>query len=264
MIALARATWTYRNFVLGSVKREFEARYTHSLLGSAWAILNPITMIVIYTVVFSRIMQARIEGIDNELGYPIYLCAGLFTWTLFSEMTLRAQGMFLEHGNLIKKLNFPRVCLPVIVTLSACLNFAIVFGLFLLFLAVTGNFPGPVSVTAVPVLALQILFALGIGVSLGVLHVFFRDVGQFFTVVVQLWFWLTPIVYPPEILSGTVQRLMRLNPMAPVMRAYQDIFVAGAVPDWASLLPTLAATGVALLVGSYLYRTHSDAIADEL
>ncbi len=264
VLALTRATWNYRDFILGSVRREFEARYTRSLLGNAWAVLNPITMIVIYSVVFSQIMRSRIEGIDNSLAYTIYLCAGLFTWGLFSETTTRAQNIFVDQGELIKKLNFPRICLPVIVALSACLNFAIVLSLFMLFLAITGNFPGLVVVTILPVLALQTVFALGLGVTLGVFNVFFRDVGQFFTVAVQLWFWLTPIVYPVTILSDRVWEVMRFNPMVAIIGAYQVVFVRGEAPEWSSLYwPSFMAISF-LLLGAYLFRAYSDSIADEL
>ena len=113
------AIWAYRGFLLGSVRREFESRYRNSLLGAAWTVINPLTMIVVYTVIFSRIMQAKLPGVDSAFGYSIYLCVGVLTWGLFTEIVSRLQSVFLENANLLKKISFPRFCLPVIVVLNA-------------------------------------------------------------------------------------------------------------------------------------------------
>ena len=178
-LGMARAVWSYRGFVLGSVQREFQTRYRNSLFGAAWTILNPLSMIIVYTVIFSKLMQARLPGVDNGLAYGIYLCAGILAWGFFAEVIGRSQSVFLEHANLIKKLSFPRICLPLIVVLNASLNFAIIFALFLGFLLVTKNFPGWAVLGVIPVLLIQIAFSIGLGIFLGVLNVFFRDVGQF-------------------------------------------------------------------------------------
>ena len=185
----AKALWAYRGFIVGSVRREFQSKYRNSLLGAAWTVLNPLAMIVVYTVIFAQVMRARLPGIDSAFAYSIYLCAGVLTWGLFAEITGRAQNMFLENANLIKKLNFPRLCLPVTVVANAGLNFAIVFGLFTVFLIISGNFPGWVYLALIPVLTIQVIFAIGLGIILGVLNVFFRDVGQFFGIFLQFWFW---------------------------------------------------------------------------
>src|SRR5690554_225836 len=124
--AILSSLWHYRGFVLGSVQREFQSRYRNSLLGALWTIINPLAMIIVYTVIFSRLMPARLPGVDNDLGYGIYLCAGLLTWGLFAEILGRGQAVFLEHANLLKKLSFPRICLPLVVVLNALLNFAII------------------------------------------------------------------------------------------------------------------------------------------
>ena len=187
-MGIFKALWAYRGFILGSVKREFQSKYRNSLLGAAWTILNPLAMIVVYTVIFAQVMRAKLPGVDSTFAYSIYLCAGVLTWGLFAEIAGRAQGIFLEHANLLKKLSFPRLCLPVIVVANASLNFAIVFGLFTAFLLISGNFPGWTYLALLPVLAIQVVFAIGLGISLGVLNVFFRDVGQFFGIVIA---WLT-------------------------------------------------------------------------
>src|SRR3546814_4309331 len=109
MIDRLGAIWSYRGIILGSVKGEFQLKYRNSLLGSAWTVLNPLARSLVYTVIFSQIMRAKLPGIDSTFAYSIYLCAGLLTWGLFAEIVGRSQNVFLEHANLLKKLSFPRL-----------------------------------------------------------------------------------------------------------------------------------------------------------
>jgi lipopolysaccharide transport system permease protein len=262
--AMLQGVWSYRGFILGSVQREFQARYRNSLLGAAWTVLNPLAMILVYTVVFSNVMGNRMAGVASSYGFSIYLCAGVLTWGLFAEIIGRGQAVFLEHANLIKKLNFPRICLPIIVVLNALVNFGIIFGLFTGFLLVSGQFPGWVFAALLPVLATLMLFAIGLGITLGVLNVFFRDVGQFFTIFLQFWFWFTPIVYPVSALPPSVRALLVWNPMAPVVQACQGILLQGQWPDWGSLLPVLALGLLLCATGMRLFRRRAGEMVDEL
>ncbi len=259
-----KALWGYRGFILGSVKREFQAKYSNSLLGAAWTVINPLAMIVVYTVVFSQIMRAKLPGIDSQFAYSIYLCAGVLTWTFFSETVSRAQNVFLENANLLKKISFPRLCLPVIVVANASLNFAIIFGLFTVFLIASGSFPGIVYLAMFPLLLIQILFSVGLGITLGVLNVFFRDVGQLFGVILQFWFWLTPVVYPINILPEFVRQALRYNPMTNLITSYQGILVSGQWPDWSTLWPVSVLAILLCLWGMNLFRKHAGEMVDEL
>lgn len=259
-----RALWNYRGFVAGSVRREFQSRYRNSLLGAAWTLLNPLAMIVVYTVIFSQLMRARLPNVDGSFGYSIYLCAGVLTWGLFAEIVGRSQNLFLDHANLLKKLNFPRLCLPVTTIINALVNFAIIFGLFIVFLLLTRNFPGLVALALLPVLAILVALAAGLGMVLGVLNVFFRDVGQFFSVFLQFWFWLTPIVYPINVLPSSLQALMQLNPMAALIGACQTILVHADWPDWSKLWPIALLALLVCAWGWSLFRRHAGEIVDEL
>ena len=102
-MTMLKALWAYRGFILGSVKREFQSKYRNSLLGAAWNIINPLAMIVVYTVIFAQVMQAKLPGINSTFAYSIYLCAGVLTWGLFAEMVGRGQNVFLDNANLLKK-----------------------------------------------------------------------------------------------------------------------------------------------------------------
>lgn len=261
---MIKDVFAYRGFILGSVKREFQSKFRNSMLGAAWMILNPLAMIVVYTVIFSQVMKARLPGVDSAFAYSIYLCAGVITWGLFAEITGRGQTVFIDNANLLKKLSFPRICLPVIVVLGAGVNFAIIFTLFTVFLVLSGSFPGWIFLAIVPVLVVQVIFAIGLGVVLGVLNVFFRDVGQLFSILLQFWFWLTPIVYPLDILPANIRPLIAWNPMVPLVTAYQRILVNGVMPQWHTLIP-VALAGVALCaLALRLFRKRAGEMADEL
>nr|WP_315255732.1 ABC transporter permease [uncultured Duganella sp.] len=261
---MLRALWSYRGFVMGSVKREFQSKYRNTMLGAAWTILSPLAMILVYTLIFSQVMKSKLPGDTSEYGYSIYLCAGILAWGMFSEIVTRGQNMFLEQANLLKKISFPRICLPVIVVLNALVNFGIIFGLFTVFLLLSGQFPGAVFLLLLPVLLLQVLLAIGLGMVLGVLNVFFRDVGQFFTIFIQFWFWLTPIVYPASILPPEVHGLLAWNPMAAVIQAYQTILVAGVAPQWDNLLPAAVLAVLLCVLGMKLFRKRAGEMVDEL
>ena len=121
-MAIARSLWNFRGLVRTSVLHELRLRYAGSVLGALWQVLNPLAMIVIYTVIFSELMRARLAGIDDRYAYAIFVCCGLLAWTMFSEILTRSQMMFIDNANLLKKSNFPRSCVPAIVVASALAN----------------------------------------------------------------------------------------------------------------------------------------------
>ena len=265
MRRILRALLSYRGFILASVRREFDARYKGSLLGGLWAIASPLSMIAIYAVVFGGLMRPALPGHDGTpFAFGIYLCAGIITWGMLAEMLMRMNSVFVENGNLIKKASFPRVCLPAIVVLSSLVNFSIVFGVYLLFLLAVGHLPGWPLLALVPLLALQVLFCLGLGVVLGILNVFFRDVSQFTAVALQFWFWLTPIVYTPAVLPPAVRDALPFNPAYGLIAGYQSIFLDHAWPDWRLLASAVVATVVLLALAVRLYVRRAGELADEL
>jgi lipopolysaccharide transport system permease protein len=263
-LTLGHALWRYRGFVFGSVKREFQSRYRNSLLGAAWTVFQPLAMITVYTLVFSELMKTRLPGVNDPFAYSIYLCSGLLTWGLFTEIVQRCQTVFLDNGNMIKKLSFPRICLPFIVVISALVNFAITFSVFMVFLLLTQHFPGWVICAIVPVLLFHVMFAAGLGIIVGVLNVFFRDAGQFVNILMQFWFWFTPIVYAAATLPAAISPWIQLNPMTPFAQAYQGIFVNGRWPQWSSLWPSMVLAVILCAIALALFRRRSSEMVDEL
>lgn len=259
-----KSLWSYKDFIFGSVKRKLHDRYHTSMMGSLWLILNPLAMVFTYTVIFSNIMSPRFPDNQNTYAYSIYLCSGLLLWGLFSEIVINAQNIFLENASLLKKINFPRLCLPIILIFNALINFSIVFGLFILFLLMTGNFPGWVLLNALPIVILLVTFSIGFGISLGVLNVFFRDVGHTFGIFINFWFWLTPVVYSLDILPEFSRNLIRLNPMTPLIEAFQKVMLNHLVPKWGTLSPLIILSIILCIAGFGLFTKHATDIVDEI
>ena len=172
--------------------------------------------------------------------------------------------MFMDNASWLTTLSFPSVCLPLIVAGNSLVNFSLIFSLFLAFLVITGRLPGLPLLAMLPLLLLQTLFALSLGLLLGVLNVFFRDVGQLMGIILQFWFWLTPIVYPLQILPGYAQQLVGLNPLSALMQAYQGLFLFGAWPQWQSLLPLLVITLLTGTLALLLFRKRGGEMVDEI
>lgn len=265
MPLMLTALWEYRQFILSAVLREFQGRYRASLLGAFWSVAQPLTLMVIYTVIFGQLMQSSLPGHgQTPFAFSIYLCAGVVFWGFHAELTTRMASVFIEQASLMKKTAFPRVCLPAIVTGSACINLFIISLLYSLFLMLIDHWPGVVVLAVIPLLLLQTVFSLGLGLLLGTLNVFFRDVGQFVTVLLQFWFWLTPIVYTVEIVPARFQHWLLANPLQPIIAGYQTIFLGKSLPDFGSLAtPALLALGC-LIVGVWIFLRHADELVDEL
>lgn len=262
--ARLKALWHYRSFVLSMVWREFRGDYLGSLLGSLWAILNPMAMIFIYTVIFSKIMRARLPGVPDAMGYGMFICAGVITWGFFSELMGRCPRIFVDHGVLLKEVNFPRTTLPVIVLLSSAFNFVIIFAIFMVFLLIIGRFPGWPVLAFLPLLCIQQAYVLGFGIIMAVVNVFFRDVDHVIKIALQFWFWFTPIVYPVSILPDRVRRLIEINPMTKFITAYQDIILHAKWPDWGVFGLHTVGAFTALALGTVVFHKMAADMVDEL
>jgi len=176
----------------------------------------------------------------------------------------RMQTIFIEHSELIKKVSFPRTSLPLFVLMSSSINYLIMMGLYLIFLILVGHFVGWPILAMIPLIVLQQCFAIGLGTLLATLNVFFRDIGHIMGVVLQFWFWLTPIVYPRDILPEGLVWIHNLNPMSWLMKSYQDLFLLGEWPKWTEGLLLIILAIVMLFLGYFAFRRLNKEMVDEL
>jgi lipopolysaccharide transport system permease protein len=261
---MLEALWRYRYFVLASIAGELKGRFARSRLGLLWSILHPLAQAAIFALVLAEVLGAKLGGMEDRTAYPVYLLAGMAAWTLFSEILNRCLTVFIEYSGTLKKIAFPRICLPVIVWGSALLNHLFLLAAVLAVFVFLGYVPGVAWLVLPLGILLVSLFAFGLGVMLGIFNVFSRDVGQVVAVALQLWFWLTPIVYPQTVVPENLRWLLHLNPMVPLVGIYQDALVFNRLPD---LTPLLLPTGLAIglfALSFFLFKRASAELVDVL
>src|SRR3990167_2559325 len=248
-----------RHLILACVHHELRAQYSKSILGTLWMVMNPLYMCIIYTAIFSSIMD--IGG--KKFSYVIYAATGLITWNFFTDIINRSQTIYVNYTNVIRQQNFPILCLPIVVMILSSIDFFISFGIFSVYLLITHSFPGWCILASITVLLIEAFYAIGLGTILGVLNVFFRDIGKMTTMLLQVWFWLTPIVFLMEKLPQKLQLGLMFNPLTSIMLAYQSIMVHHQLPKWEVLVyPFLAALITAFLLLRF-YAKHSTDLLDE-
>lgn len=265
MKALLLSAWRYRYFILSSIKVDFQGRFARSRLGGLWMLIHPLVQAATFALVLGQLLSGRLPNMsDNKLAYAVYLLAGTLAWNLFTEVIIRCLTVFIDNGNLLKKLVFPKICLPLVVTGSAIINNALLFGAILVVFAALGYIPGE-NVLWIPILtAVTLALALGVGLILGTLNVFIRDIGQVVPIILQLGFWFTPIVYTPDIVPETIGTLMKLNPMYWIVQAYQNAILYNTPIPWKSLSIIFLGALALLRLAMTLFQRARHEIVDVL
>jgi lipopolysaccharide transport system permease protein len=245
------------------VKRDFQGRYAGSVLGFVWSLVQPLWMLTLFTFVFSTVMKVTPVGARTG-HFAIFLFGGLLPWTAMHEGVLRSATAITENAALVKKLRFPAEILVLAVVLAALLHEAIAAVIFVGALLVVGEFSWgglPLLLVAVP---LQIGLTLGLGLVVAALHVFFRDTAQILGMVFNVWFYLTPIVYPLALVPSRYRPWLELNPLTALVGLYRQAFLGGspAVVPGAVTLALVAA--VLTSAGFWLFRRLKPAFVDEI
>lgn len=226
----ARTFWKYRLFIWRSAISDLRHRYAGSAMGVFWNVLTPLMQILIFAIVFSQIMEVRLPRAGGSNAFAIYLCSGLLPWLAFSECVSRGTQSFLENATYLKKLPIPEQIFVAQNAVGATLSLGVSMSLlFMLTIGLKGEITWAWLVVPTVILLFQ-SFGFGLGLMLGSLNVFFRDIGQGLGIVLQMWMWLTPIVYVKEILPDLFQRLLVFNPVFPFIDSLQGIIVSGLWP----------------------------------
>lgn len=259
-----RALWDYRFFVISSIKTEYKTRFARSKLGFLWMIIQPLSMVLIYSLILSQIMKGKLPEVETQYAYPIYILSGVIGWTLFSEVLNRCLNIFIDNANLLKKLSFPRLTLPLIVIGSAIVNFSLMIVITYVVLGTLGHFPIH-ALHWLPLLVfLTLSLALALGLFFGIINVFIRDVGQLIAVIMQFWFWLTPVVYMLSIVPEKFHSLFLLNPMTGIIMGYQNVILYEKAPDLNLLIyPTIFAF-IFICLTAIIYKKAVEEMTDVL
>lgn len=264
MVGMLQGVWRYRYFISSSIRTELRIKFVRSRLGGLWMILNPLAQVLIFAFILSAVLSAKLPGITNRYAYAIYLMAGTLGWSLFADIVTRCLTLFIDNGNTLKKLAFPKIALPLVVVGSAVVNNLLLFVAILLIFSLLGHLPAPALLLLPLVMIVTIALALGVGLALGVLNVFMRDIGQVVPVMLQFLYWFTPVVYMASIIPPNYRAWLVLNPLIPIVTAYQDILLYHRAPDWSSLGATLVLACGSLALALVLFRKASPEMVDQL
>jgi lipopolysaccharide transport system permease protein len=258
------AAWRFRHFIASSILNEFRLRFIRSRLGGLWGVIHPLVQVAIFAFILSQVLASKLPGIDNPYAYAIYLMAGVLGWNLFAEVLQRSLTLFIDNGNLLKKISFPRISLPIIVAGGVLLNNVLLLFAILIIFLLLGHVPGW-QVMWLPLLMLVTLgLGLGIGLTLGVMNVFLRDIEQIVPIVLQFLYWFTPIVYMSSIIPEQYRQWLVFNPMYLLIDAYHQVLVFNQAPDMGGIIVIALLSAVLLLGAMILFRKASPEMVDML
>jgi lipopolysaccharide transport system permease protein len=254
-----RELWQFRELAYFLTWRDVKVRYKQTLLGAAWAVLQPLLMMVVFTIFFGRMAGVP----SGDLPYPLFAYAGLLPWTFFATAITAAGNSVVGSERLITKIYFPRLAIPFAAVGAAMVDFLIALGLLIAMMAYFRIAPGVGLLLTPLVFGVIALAALGIGTLLAALNVAYRDVRYVIPFLVQVGMFATPTVYmqPKAAPGGWIEVLLTLNPMTSLIAAFRASILGGPV-SWGPLGLATAAVGIMVLLGCLYFRKVEDGFAD--
>jgi lipopolysaccharide transport system permease protein len=258
-LANSRELWAFRELLWTLTVREVKVRYAQSLLGVAWAIAQPLALMVAFSVFFGRFAGIRSDG----LPYPLFAYAALLPWTFFTTSLAFGVPSLVTNTSLVTKVYFPREILPLASVLSAGVDFGAAVAVYGLLMALYGIQPSFAFLHLLPLLLVQLVFTLAVTLILSAVNVSYRDVRYALPLVTQIWLYATPVIYPLSAVPEAIrQPYLAVNPMAAVVDGYRRVLVAGSAPDLAMLGLSALSSTLLLLVGYSYFKRAERSFAD--
>jgi lipopolysaccharide transport system permease protein len=252
-----RSLWAYRELLYFLIWRDVKVRYKQTLLGAAWAILQPLATMIIFSIFFGQLAGMPSDGIP----YPLFAYAGLLPWTFFSNAVASSSNSLVGSANLITKVYFPRMIIPGAAVIAGLLDLLVAF-VVMAPLMIYYRVGVTWSLLMLPPLALlTCLLALGVGMWLSALNVKYRDIRYALPFAIQLWMFATPIIYPASLVPSAWRWMLELNPLTGIIEGYRSAFF-GRPFDWRMLLVSALITLVGLLLAAYYFRRMERTFAD--
>ncbi len=252
------ALWRHRELLYFLIWRDIKVRYKQTFLGATWALLQPVMTMVIFTLVFSHIAKVSSDG----LPYPIFSYSALLPWTFFAYALSQAGNSLVGNSNLISKVYFPRLVLPISSSISGLVDFAIAFIVLLGMMVFYRVVPSPTIVLLPVFLLMALISALAVGIWLSALNVQYRDVRYTIPFLTQIWLYATPIAYPSSMIPQKLQFIFALNPMTGVVEGFRWALLGKETLNLPSIAISSAVTILALIGGLYYFRRMEQRFAD--
>jgi lipopolysaccharide transport system permease protein len=253
-----RDAWAYRELLYFFVWRDVKVRYKQTVLGAAWAVLQPLATMVLFSIVFGRLVGVPSDGVP----YPLFAFAGLVMWTFFATALGNAAGSVVSNANLIRKIYFPRLLIPASSVIGGLVDLAIALGVLAALMLWFGVLPTWKVVVMPVLLLLAVVTALGAGLCLAALNALFRDVQYTVPFLVQFWFFATPVAYPASLVPEPWRTLMAVNPMVGVVEGMRWALLGVATAPLASICVSSIVASALLIVGVLCFRQLEGTFAD--
>ncbi|MEK4128664.1 ABC transporter permease [Solibacillus sp. FSL W8-0474] len=258
MLNEIKSIFNYRHMLISMVQRELRSRYKGSFLGFLWTFVNPLLQLAVYSLVFPYMLRIQQEN------YPMFLFVALLPWIFFTSSVQNATTSVLNSSNLVTKIYFPRIILPLSTVCTNLMNYIYSLAIVIPALIITGIdltwnllwFPF--------ILFIEFIFALGLALIFSALHVKFRDVAHIIGIVVFCWFYVTPIIFPLSIFPEIMQQYISLNPMVAIIEGFRDIFLFGETPNFSALLYSAVVGFFTLVIGYFVFKAYEKTFAEDL
>lgn len=253
-----REVWKYRELLYFLTLRDIKLRYKQTALGVAWAVLQPLLTMTVFTVFFGNLAGMPSDG----RPYALFVLVGLLPWQLFAYALTQSSNSLVNEQRLISKVYFPRLIVPVASVLSGLMDFLVTLGLVLVGLAVYGVVPTWAVLAAPVFVVFAVLTALAVGLWLSALNVQYRDVRYTIPFLTQFWLFVTPVAYPASLVPAAYRPAFGLNPMAGVVEGFRWALLGTAAPDWGLMAVSAGVVGVLLIGGVFYFRRMETTFAD--
>lgn len=251
--------WKYRELLYFLILRDISVRYKQTLAGFFWLLIQPILTVLIFTFVFGQITKIAVSGVP----YPVFVFSGLLFWNLFSRSIITASESIVSNQNLVKKIAFPRIILPLASIGVHIVDFFFSFIIFIFLLIIFRYQPNPVGLLTIPlVLLISLISAVGLGCFFASINVKYRDVRLLLPFLIQLLFFLTPVIYPLKSIDQKYQLILLLNPLAGIIEFYKSLLFKSDTLDIKVLLSSIILAVFIFLIGVYKFQRSEKSFAD--
>ncbi|WP_244534881.1 MULTISPECIES: ABC transporter permease [unclassified Methylobacterium] len=250
--------WQYRDLLRVLILRDLKVLYRQTAMGASWAIAQPLFTVLIFTVIFGHFAKIPTDGAP----YALFAGSAVVLWTYFSEAVRRSANGLVAEAELIRKIYFPRLVIPLATVVSPMVDFAIALGVLLALMAWYGAVPDWHLVLAVPTLIVTAMLALGVSLWLGPINVRFRDIKHTLPFVIQIWMYASPIVYASSIVPASVRWIYALNPMVGLIEAFRFAILGGTPPDAFAVAVSVTAAFALLISGLIFFQRMERSFAD--
>ncbi|HAI11311.1 MAG TPA: phosphate ABC transporter permease [Phycisphaerales bacterium] len=251
--------WQFRELLGILTMRDVKVRYKQTLLGASWAVIQPFTMMVVMSIFFGRF-----AGLDSKTGgipYPIFLYAGMLPWIFFTSSVTNSTNSLVANAGMLRKIYFPRLILPLASVGTPLVDYAVAFGVLIGLMAWYNIWPGLGALMLPVLIGMTIVAALGVGILLSAMTVRFRDFRYVVPFMIQVWFFVTPVLYPVTIVPEKYQWILSLNPMGGTISAFRACVLNESI-DFYALIPSFLTGLTCMIVGLIYFNQSEKSFAD--